>query len=190
MKVLIGTKNPGKIKGARTALENFYKDVEIEGVSAPSGVNEQPVNNETYIGAVNRVKNTIQYAKNNNIKADLYMAIESGLVKNFEHWYITNIAVIADNEGHFSTGLSASFPVPDKYVDDIKQNTLGTVMDKLFNETDLRSSTGGIGILTHEHITRIDLNQQAFTMALTQFVNGKVWANDKPAKSKNDYISK
>ena len=75
--------------------------------------------------------------------------------------------------------MSASFPVPEKYVNKIKENTLGTVMDNIFHESDLRSSTGGIGLLTHEKITRIDLNKQAFTMALTQFVNGKIWRDDK-----------
>lgn len=43
MKVLIGTKNSGKIKGAKAALENFFEDVEIESVSAQSNVSEQPV---------------------------------------------------------------------------------------------------------------------------------------------------
>ena len=178
MKVLIGTTNPGKIYGAKSALEQYYEDVDIVGVKAPSEVSDQPVNDETYIGALNRVKNTIKYARENQIEADYYIAIESGLMQNFGKWYITNIAVIADNNENYSTGMSASFPVPEKYVESIKQNTLGNVMDSLFNETDLRSSTGGIGILTHEKITRIDLNKQAFTMALTQFVNGKTWQVD------------
>jgi len=182
MKVIIGTKNPGKINGAKQALEGYFKDVNIEGVNAPSEVNDQPVNDETYMGAINRVKNAMKYAQQNNIQADLFMAIESGLVSNFGRWYITNVAVVSDNNGNFSTGLSASFPVPEKYVQDIKQNTLATVMDKLFNESDLRSSTGGIGLLTHDKITRIDLNKQAFTMALTQFVNGKIWCDDKSTK--------
>ena len=32
MKILMGTKNPGKIEGAKRALENYYKDVEVVGV--------------------------------------------------------------------------------------------------------------------------------------------------------------
>ena len=88
---------------------------------------------------------------------------------------ITNIAVVKDKHGYESVGTSASFPVPNKYVNDIIENTLATVMDNIFNETDLRSSTGGVGLLTHEKITRIDLNTQAFTMALTQFVNKNSW---------------
>ncbi len=177
MKVLIGTKNPGKIKGAKAALENFFEDVEIESISAPSNVSEQPVDGDTYLGAHNRVQNMIKFAKENNIDADMFMAIESGLVNLYGNWFITNFAVICDKSGYESVGTSASFPVPRKHVDNIKNNTLGTVMDELFHEEDLRSSTGGIGLLTKEHITRIDLNTQAFTMALTQFVNGEVWTD-------------
>lgn len=179
MKVLIGTKNPGKIKGAKAALDCFFDNYEIESISAPSNVSEQPVDGDTYLGAHNRVQNMMKYAKENNIEADMFMAIESGLINLYENWFITNFAVICDKSGYESVGMSASFPVPEKHVDNIKNNTLGTVMDELFHEEDLRSSTGGIGLLTKEHITRIDLNTQAFTMALTQFVNGKIWTDKK-----------
>lgn len=185
MKVIIATKNPGKINGAKQALEGYFENVDIEGVSAQSEVSEQPINDETYVGAYNRVKNAMKIAKENGVDADLFMAVESGMVNNFGHWFITNVAVVRDKNGNIGTGMSASFPVPERYVKDIKEKTLATVMDSIFDETDLRSSTGGIGILTHDKITRIDLNKQAFTMALTQFVNGKVWQEEK----ENDRIN-
>jgi len=174
MKVLIGTKNPGKIEGAKRALGKYFKDVEVEGIKVPSDVSEQPVGIETYMGACNRVNNLIKYANENNIKADLFMAVESGLVKELGFWAITNIAVIKNAQNESGVGASSSFPVPNKYVEAIKKETLGTVMDKLFNESDLRSSTGGIGLLTREVVTRIDLTQEAFLMALTPFINS-VW---------------
>lgn len=178
MKVLIGTKNPGKIEGARRALANYYDNFTIEGISAPSNVSEQPVDEEIYLGARNRVDNLMKYANENGIQADYYMAVESGITNKLGKWVITNIAVIKDKNGYESVGTSASFPVPNKHVDSIIKNTLGTVMDDLFNESDLRSSTGGVGLLTHEVITRIDLNTQAFVMALTQFVNKNIWKDD------------
>ena len=46
MKALIGTANPGKIQGAKEALEVYYKDVEIDGYKASSDVSDQPVNEE------------------------------------------------------------------------------------------------------------------------------------------------
>lgn len=178
MKVLIGTKNPGKIEGARRALRNYYDEFEIEGISAPSNVSDQPVDEDIYFGARNRVNNLIKYAKENNIEADYYMAVESGITNRIGKWVITNVAVIKDKKGYESIGTSASFPVPNKHVDNIIKNTLGTVMDDLFNESDLRSSTGGVGLLTHEVITRIDLNTQAFVMALTQFINKDIWRDN------------
>ena len=57
MKILIGTKNKGKIEGAKRAFEKYFKDVTIEGISVESEVADQPVNDEILQGARNRVKN-------------------------------------------------------------------------------------------------------------------------------------
>ena len=51
MKVLVATKNQGKIEGAKRALENYFDNVEIQGISVESNVSEQPVNDEIYNGA-------------------------------------------------------------------------------------------------------------------------------------------
>lgn len=177
MKVLIGTKNPGKIKGAEIAFSKYFDNVEIEGISAPSDVSEQPLNDETYIGALNRVNHLIEYAKENNIKADMFIAVEAGIVNNFNDWSITNVAIIKDSLGNQSWGTSASFPVPHRLVKDILEIGLGDVMDGLFAKDNLHNGTGGVGLLTHGEITRIDLTTQAFIMALTQFINGDIWKN-------------
>ena len=66
----------------------------------------------------------------------------------------------------------------NKYIDEIKTETLGTVMDRIFSENDLRSSTGGIGLLTQDVVTRIDLTTEAFLMALTPFINEKIWKDE------------
>ena len=62
MKVLIGTNNPGKIEGAKQAFEKFYKNVNIVEISVSSNVSNEPVNEEIYVGASNRVNNLIKYA--------------------------------------------------------------------------------------------------------------------------------
>lgn len=51
MKVLIGTKNPGKIDGARKAFEQYFENVEILGIPVSSTVGDQPVNEDIYQGA-------------------------------------------------------------------------------------------------------------------------------------------
>ena len=67
MKVLIATKNQGKIEGAKRALEKYFDNITVEGIPADSEVGEQPVNNEIYEGAKNRVKNLKKYCKENKM---------------------------------------------------------------------------------------------------------------------------
>ena len=171
MKILIATKNPGKIKGAEIALNKYYKDFSIEGISVPSLVPEQPVDDDIFKGAKNRVENLEKFAKENNISADLFLAIESGISQKLGKWVIINIAVIKDKNGQLSIGTGPAFPVPDKYVDNIINKTLGTVMDEIFNQNNLNTKEGGISYLTKGKISRIDITEQAFTMALIPFLN-------------------
>lgn len=175
MKVIIATENPGKIEGAKIAFAEYFKEFEIEGIKAESNVSEEPVNDEIYQGASNRVKNVRKIAKQQGKEADYYIAVESGITNKLGAWTIINIAVIEDKNGFKSWGVSSGFPVPQKYVEEIINTDLGKVMDKIFNETELRAGKGGINLLTKGKITRIDQTKQAFIMALTQFINGETW---------------
>ena len=175
MKVLIATKNQGKIEGAKRALSKYFKEIEIDGIPVSSDVSEQPVNNDIYIGAKNRVKNLKIYAQENNIKADLYLAIESGITNSLGRWLITNIAVIEDDNDFESYGTSPSFPVPEKLVQDIIDTDLSQIMNKLFEEDNERHNKGGaIQLLTHNKTSRVDLTEMAFIMALTKYMNN-IW---------------
>ncbi len=177
MKVLIGTKNPGKIEGAKLALSHYFQNIEIEGVKVESGVADQPVNDDIYIGAKNRVNALEIYAKQNGIDADMFLSVESGITNALGKWIIVSVAVVKDKTGYESWGTGAGFPVPDKLVEKIKTSSLGVVMDELFEAHNLNKGGGGISLLTKGAISRIDLNKEAFAMALVQYVND-FW-NDK-----------
>ncbi len=110
-----------------------------------------------------------RYCKQNNIEADLYLAIESGINDAIGRWMIINIAVIEDNNNFESYGTSPSFPVPDK-------TDLSQVMNKIFGKDDERHNKGGgIQLLTHNKVSRIDLTEMAFIMALTKYINKDNW---------------
>ncbi len=177
MKVLLGSTNPGKIAGAKKAFQKYFKDVEIVGMPVSSGVSEEPLNKEIYKGASNRVNNLIQYAYEHNIDADYYLGIESGITNVLGRWMIVNVAVIKNKVGLESFGTSSGFPVPNKYVEEIINTDLAKLMDKLFAKHDLRSNEGGISHLTDGKITRIDLTEEAFIMALTTFINKDIWSD-------------
>lgn len=176
MKVLIATKNQGKIEGATKALKKFFDGVEVLGIPVDSNVPDQPVNDDILIGAKNRVKNLKIYAKENNLSADLYLAIESGITNSLGSWMITNIAVVEDKNSCVSVGTSPSFPVPERLVQDVIKRDLSQVMNDVFSKDDERHNHGGgIQLLTHNNLSRIDLTEFAFIMALTTFVNDDLW---------------
>ena len=133
------------------------------------------MNEEILQGAKNRIKNLKKYANNNNIKADFYIASEAGITNLLGEWIDINAVVIEDSKGFQSIGTSQGFPIPDKYIEEIKQTELGKVMDRLFRGKELGKGKGGISFLTKDEITRIDLTRNAFIMALTRFINEDIW---------------
>lgn len=176
MKILMGTKNPGKIEGAKQAFEKYFENVEIEGISVNSEVNDQPLNNEIFLGAKNRIKNLRKYAKENNIEADFYIASEAGITNLLgNEWIDINAAVIEDKNGFQTVGCSQGFQIPDRYMPEIRETELGKVMDKIFSGQDLGRGKGGISRLTHDVVSRIELTKNAFVMALIGHTNGDLW---------------
>ena len=175
MKILMGTKNPGKIEGARQAFETYFENIEIEGIGVESEVNAQPVNEEIFQGAKNRVKNLKKYAKQNNIKADYYIASEAGITDLLGEWIDINAVVVEDAQGYQTVGTSQGFQIPEKYVEEIKETELGKVMDKIFEKQQLGKGKGGISLLTKGEVSRIQLTKDAFLMALIGHINGETW---------------
>ena len=175
MKILMGTKNPGKREGAKQAFEKYFDNVEIEGISVNSNVGDQPINEEILQGAKNRVMNLKEYAINNSIEADFYISSEAGITNLLGEWIDINAVVVEDSKGYQSVGTSQGFPIPDKYIDEIKETELGKVMDKIFSGKELGKGKGGISFLTKNEVSRIDLTKNAFIMALTSHINEDIW---------------
>ena len=171
----MATKNPGKIEGAKQAFEIYFDNVEIEGILVESEVGDQPVNEEIFKGAKNRVRNLREYAKKNNIYADFYIASEAGITDSLGEWIDINAVVVEDEIGFQSVGTSQGFPIPNKYIEEIMKTELSKVMDKIFKGNELAKGKGGISFLTKNEITRIDLTRNAFIMALTKHINGDIW---------------
>ena len=85
---------------------------------------------------------------------------------------ITNFAMIEDTNDFESYGTGPSFPVPTRLVKEIIDTDLSQVMNKVFTKDDERHNKGGgIQLLTHNKISRIDSTQIAFIMALTKYIN-------------------
>lgn len=172
LKIGIGTKNPGKIEGARRALLHYYEEIEIQAIAVDSNVPEQPVNEQIYQGAKNRVEQVKKYCMEKQIEVDMFLAVESGIIEIAGNWMIMNIAVLQTKDGIESYGSSCSFPVPKIYVQEIIEKNLNTVMNQVLGEDEQRhNQKGGIELLTKGIITRIDQVEQAFVMAMIKCLN-------------------
>ena len=174
IKILIGSKNKGKIEGAKLAFEKYFSDFEIISENMPSNVSDQPLNEEILLGARNRIKGL----KDLKIKdIDFYISSEAGLINIGKTWININMGVIEDSNGYESVGTSQGFMIPDNKVEKVKQKTLGVVMDEIFNADGLSKLKGGINLLTMGEVSRIQLVRDSFVLALVPFLeqNQKLW---------------
>ncbi len=173
MKILVGSTNGQKVNGARQAFEIFYgNDIDVEGVSVDSGVNSEPIKDEVYLGAKNRINNVISYAKENFIDADFFVGVESGLIEIDGHWINLSYVIIEDKNGMRSVATTPGYPIPDKYVEEVINSDLKQLFERV--SVDKHS---GISSLTHGEFNRKDLMRIGYIMALTQYVNGDIWTD-------------
>ena len=152
MKVVIATNNEVKVEGAKRALLHYFEDVDIIGINIESEVSDQPINNE--------------------IDADLYFSIESGISNQLGEWQVISIAIIEDNTGLSSFSTTAGFPIPEKYIDDIVKKGVPYVMKNIFGDN---TKQKGIQLLTNTVLSRIDLIEEAFIMGLIKVIHKGKW---------------
>ncbi|MEM0912241.1 MAG: inosine/xanthosine triphosphatase [Pseudomonadota bacterium] len=167
LNVVVGSNNPAKINAARQAFEiNFSEyNIDIKGVAAPSGVADQPMNEEeTSRGASNRVSHLCEICK-----ADYYIAYEGG-VDVFEDGPRTFAVVCISNGDSKRFGQSAALPLPiTVYQELLRGEELGDAMDKLFDTKNIKQRGGAIGQLTRGKETRASIYTSATLLALAPF---------------------
>jgi inosine/xanthosine triphosphatase len=172
--IIVGSQNPVKINAAKHAIQQIFNlsTVECRGVSAPSGVAEQPMDSaETRLGAINRVN----YCKA-HYTADYYVAIEGGVDQFADGPATFAYVVIADNT-RMSVGRSAMLPLPlSVYQALLAGEELGPVMDRLFNTQNIKQKGGAIGLLTGGIATRQSNYTQALILALAPFLHQALYS--------------
>lgn len=129
MKVAIATDSPEKIKGIKLAFSRFF-DKETEVVvfhrSVESGVSDQPFDEETYLGAKNRVKSLISSEDTN---ADYYVSCEAGIESCMGIYFNVQVVCIFDKKARkFVFGKSAGWQVPSEDIEVIKEINLDSYL--------------------------------------------------------------
>ena len=164
---MVGSENPVKLEATREAFLKYFSDVKIEGVKVPSGVPDQPLNEDTFRGAENRVEELKRINEARGLNADFFVGIEGGVIELYSVWFGFGVACVMDKSGKKSFGTSSLFPLPEKFLKPVLEGKeLGEVVDEYTGRKNIKKNEGAIGILTRGVITRKDLYVPAVISAL------------------------
>ena len=125
MRVAIATDSKEKIKGIKSAFSRFFKieeeQIEFFHQKVESGVSEQPFNEETYEGALNRVNTLIEKSE----KADFYISCEAGIEEFFGKYLNVQVICIFDSKNQrYLWGKSSGWQIPSKDIEIIRNSNL------------------------------------------------------------------
>jgi|SRR3989338_1021078 len=118
MKIGVTSQNELKVDAVTKAYSSLGVPVEVVGYMADSGVGEQPVNEQTLMGARNRISDVNRRVGD----LDRIVSIESGIFREGEQWLDKAVVVIYDphtNREH--VGYSDAVVFPSEYVERARQ---------------------------------------------------------------------
>lgn len=180
MRIIVGSKNPVKIEAAREVFSIYFDNPEVESYDAPSGVNAQPVGDETFRGAFNRAFHLYSLFNDKSGKADFYVGIEGGISMQYDRWFAFGCMCIIDSKKRHSYGLSPFFELPDtitqKLLDGVE---LGAVMDELTKRENTKQKEGAIGFFTRGVMNRKELYVEGLKTAIIPFLHEELFFQNK-----------
>lgn len=166
--VAVGSKNPVKVRGVERAFRRYF-DARIEPVEV-SSPSPQPVGREVVYGALARSLEALRKLRGSLMG----VGVEAGPIEfyNGNGFLETQVAVIVDRECRVSMGVSSSFELPDSVLELVIKGVELSKAVEYEGEEDLGEGIGYIGLLSWGKITRLELTEQAVTMALIPRIAG------------------
>ena len=173
MIVAVGSKNPAKLNGVRSAFARYYRRVELRPVDSSSVARAQPKGLEEMTrGAAARAKFALS-----TVGGDFGVGVEAGIFTIDGVYFDNQVAAIVDSSGKVSFGHSAGYMLPRD------------AMEKLFREgkelerwaegvsgiKEVGDKGGLIHYLTKGRITRAELTDQCVVTALIPWFHRDVY---------------
>ncbi len=172
IKIVVGSRNPVKIRCVRNVFSKYFKNIEIVGEEVRSGVSFQPkTEEETIIGAQSRAAAIFR-----KHKPDFGIGIEGGTQYINKKLYTFAWICIKSKKGKIGLGRTASFPLPKKIEKIIRSGKeLGEANDILFGVENSKQKMGAVGLLSKDRLNRTKLYEQGVICALLPFLNQKLY---------------
>lgn len=160
MRVAVGSLNRVKVEAVREVMESIYGSVRIYAVDAKSGVPDQPFEEETHRGAINRAEEALG-------DRDLSVGIEAGVFELYGELIDIQHCAIIDKGGRTTVGMGSGFAYPPEIADLVRGGlTVGQAVDKAYGKTSVGHSEGAIGMLSKGIIDRKELTKQSVLAAM------------------------
>jgi inosine/xanthosine triphosphatase len=166
--LVVASHNPVKIEATRRGFASMFpgRAFHLHPVAVPSGVRAQSLSDaETLQGTLNRV----EQAANLVPQANYWVGIEGGVEERQGSmdafaWIVVFAPPLL---GKSRTG---TFSVPEEVAALVRQgHELAAAVEEVYQHTQVKSTTGAVGVLTEGVIDRVQLYEHALVLALVPF---------------------
>ena len=175
--VAVGSTNPAKTLGVKRAFSVLFPRIQVKKVDTTSLVRSQPLTlEETVEGAQERAVFALESAR-----PDFGVGVEAGLIEMGKGWpgrhLNLQIAAIVDSAGHLSFGCSSGFPIPERFVEKLKEDSeeLDRYTHELAGARKVREEEGIVYHLSKRRLSRLEMTEQCVSMALIPWLNSKLY---------------
>lgn len=173
-RILVASRNPVKLNAVTQGFALMFPDkqFQVEGISVPSNVKDQPMyDEETFQGAKNRLYNLSKIDT-----SDYWVSIEGGICEHQDDLCVFGWVIVKSKEDKIGKGRSATFMLPEKVAQLIREGMeLGEADDKVFGGVNSKQKEGTIGKLTGNVIDRTRMYLDAVVFALIPFKNPELY---------------
>ncbi len=164
-----------KIAAVRAIVQRHWPEADVQGISVPSGVPDQPWgDDETIRGAGNRARAALR-----ETGASLAVGLEGGCVRSEDGSTRTCAwAVAVDATGRESVGGSLSMPLPAAVTAALNAGAeLGHAIDAVAGTVNVKHGQGAVGILTAGLVDRQGAYEVLVAYALSPWLAPEFWAD-------------
>jgi inosine/xanthosine triphosphatase len=168
--IVVASTNPVKINATLEGFRRLLpgKSFTAVGVSAASGVSDQPMTDEeTLRGATNRATAARQQQPN----ADYWVGIEGG-IEALGGELLAFAWVVVQGRERAGRSRTATFSLPEEVAALVRQGVeLGHADDIVFGRSNSKQQNGAVGLFTDDVIDRAEYYTHAVILALIPFKN-------------------
>ena len=161
-RIYIASINPTKVN----AVKKVFLDVDVFAIKVKTEINNQPLNDlETIKGA---------YLRASKLPIDgIRIGLEAGVKIIGEQVILLNWGVLIDENNCVYLAGGTNIPLPSTFKKDLYENNLelADIMDSFFEQKDIRSKQGAIGIFTKDIIKREDIFIQIVKLLYGQYLS-------------------